>query len=299
MRTLIVGAAIVDIIMKIDRLPRSGEDVLCHGTKTTVGGCAYNVARTLTNLGCNPQLCVPVGSGIYGNLITERLQNDGYDLLIKDASQDNGYCLSLVEADGERTFITVPGIECCFQSEWFSGIDMSEFQNIYIAGYQVCGKSGEVIAEWLAKQQHKTVYFAPGPVITEIERPVMEELLAVHPILHLNKKEAFDFTGQKTVEDCLKRLYDQTQNLVFVTLGADGTIYYDGIRFHTIPSRQTSVIDTIGAGDSHIAAIIAGMEKGLSIENSVILANKTAALIVGTQGSTMDKYEFQKKMGED
>ena len=29
MRTLVVGAAIVDLMMKIDRLPKSGEDIPC------------------------------------------------------------------------------------------------------------------------------------------------------------------------------------------------------------------------------------------------------------------------------
>lgn len=41
MRTLVVGAAIVDLMMKIDRLPKSGEDIPCRETKTVVGGCAY------------------------------------------------------------------------------------------------------------------------------------------------------------------------------------------------------------------------------------------------------------------
>lgn len=298
MRTLVIGAAIVDIIMNIDRLPKSGEDVLCRSTKTTVGGCAYNVARTMRNLGRQPQLCVPVGSGMYGNLIAKHLENDGYDILIRDRTQDNGYCLSLVEADGERTFITVQGIEGCFQKEWFGQLDMDAFANIYVAGYQVCGKSGEIIAEWLTKQQNKTIYFAPGPVITEIDCRVMEQIFSMHPVLHLNKKEAFDFTGQHTIEECLKALYARNHNLVFVTLGADGTCCYDGTSFRTVPSQKTAVVDTIGAGDSHIAAIIAGAEQGLDIEERILLANKTAALIVGTQGPAMDKDEFQKKMGE-
>ena len=40
MKTLVIGAAIIDIIMKIKRLPKSGEDILCSETVSTVGGCA-------------------------------------------------------------------------------------------------------------------------------------------------------------------------------------------------------------------------------------------------------------------
>ena len=38
MKTLVIGAAIIDIIMKIKRLPKSGEDILCSETVSTVGG---------------------------------------------------------------------------------------------------------------------------------------------------------------------------------------------------------------------------------------------------------------------
>ncbi len=89
--------------------------------------------------------------------------------MIEEPSEDNGYCLSLVEADGERTFITVQGAECHFKKEWFDRIDMANYENIYIAGYQVCGKSGKIIAEWLqnVNDRRKEYLFAPGPMITE------------------------------------------------------------------------------------------------------------------------------------
>ena len=102
MRTLVVGAAIVDLMMKIDRLPKSGEDIPCKETKTVVGGCAYNVANTLRNLNCEHDLCVPVGSGSFADIIRRGMKEKGYELLIEEPGEDNGYCLSLVEADGEH-----------------------------------------------------------------------------------------------------------------------------------------------------------------------------------------------------
>ena len=36
------------------------------------------------------------------------MKEKGYEPMIEEPGEDNGYCLSLVEADGERTFITVP-----------------------------------------------------------------------------------------------------------------------------------------------------------------------------------------------
>ena len=83
MRTLVVGAAIVDLMMKVERLPKSGEDIPCKETKTVVGGCAYNVANTLRNLKCEHDLCVPVGSGSFADIIRRGMKEEPRELAEK------------------------------------------------------------------------------------------------------------------------------------------------------------------------------------------------------------------------
>lgn len=299
MKTLVIGAAIVDLMMHIDRLPKSGEDIPCHDTRTVVGGCAYNVANTLQNLHIPHDLCVPVGPGHFGDIIRAGMLKSGYTPLIEDSTQDNGYCLSLIEQTGERTFITVQGSEGHFKSEWFDQIDINNYYNIYIAGYQSCGESGQVISHWLAQNptiSNKRIFFAPGPMITHIEPDILERLLSLQPILHLNEVEALDFTKCTNTESAIKTIYNKNKNLVFITLGKRGTLYYDGNEIHTIDAMPTTVVDTVGAGDSHIAAIIAGISNGLSISQSVHLANKVAASIVSISGPVMDYEAFQKNL---
>ena len=211
MRTLVVGAAIVDLMMKVERLPKSGEDIPCKETKTVVGGCAHNVANTLRNLNCEHDLCVPVGSGSFADIIRRGMKEKGYE-----------------------------------------------------------------------------------PMITAIESETMENLFALKPILHINEAEAKGYTQQENVEEAVRALYEKSGNLVFVTLGAEGTLFYDGKEMRRVASVKTNVVDTVGAGDSHIGAIIAGMSKGMKVEDAVLLANRTAAAIVGTSGPVMDLEEFQK-----
>lgn len=297
MRTLVVGAAIVDLMMKIDRLPKSGEDIPCRETKTVVGGCAYNVANTLRNLNCEHDLCVPVGTGSFADVIRRGMKEKGYEPMIEETGEDNGYCLSLVEADGERTFITVQGAECHFKKEWFEKIDMSKYQNIYIAGYQICGNSGMIISDWLQNipdVNKKQIFFAPGPMITEIEPETMEKMLTLSPILHINEAEAKNYTGQERVEDAVRDIYTKSQNMVVVTLGENGTLFYDGNVMEKVASFKTKVVDMVGAGDSHIGAVIAGLSKGMEVKDAVRLANHVAAAVVGTSGPVMDYEKFQK-----
>lgn len=299
MKTLVIGAAIIDIIMKIKRLPKSGEDILCSETVSTVGGCAYNVAGTLRGFGVDHDLFVPVGRGMYGDMIAGDLEKLGYQILIREEESDNGYCLCLVEEDGERTFITVKGAEGRFRPSWFEQLSQDAYDSIYVAGYQVCGASGRVISDWMAgakdRMKEKRVFFAPGPVITDIDQAVMERILSVGPILHLNEKEAFDYAKQPSVEDCLRYLYGLNHNLVVVTMGASDTMYYDGSVMRQVPAYKTQVKDTIGAGDSHVAAMIAGYSKGLDTEQCVRLANRVASAIVSIQGPVMTGEMFEQQ----
>ena len=299
MKTLVIGAAIIDIIMKIKRLPKSGEDILCSETVSTVGGCAYNVAGTLRGFGVDHDLFVPVGRGMYGDMIAGDLEKLGYQILIREEESDNGYCLCLVEEDGERTFITVKGAEGRFRPSWFEQLSQDAYDSIYVAGYQVCGASGRVISDWMAgakdRMKEKRVFFAPGPVITDIDQAVMERILSVGPILHLNEKEAFDYAKQPSVEDCLRYLYGLNHNLVVVTMGASGTMYYDGSVMRQVPAYKTQVKDTIGAGDSHVAAMIGGYSKGLDTEQCVRLANRVASAIVSIQGPVMTGEMFEQQ----
>lgn len=297
MKTLVVGAAVIDMILVIQKLPKSGEDVFAKENKTTVGGCAYNVASTLRNLSCDHDLCVPVGNGTYGDIIKSHLTKEGYPILIEDESKDNGYCICIVEDGGERTFITIPGVENDFKESWFENIDMSQYNNVYIAGYQTCGQSGAAISKWLKNLQCQVV-FAPGPVICQIDEQVINDIWDLHPIVHLNDKELLDYTKSSTIDDGLKKLYERVKNVIIVTCGAQGATYYDGDETHHIAGVSAQVVDTIGAGDSHIGAILGGLSKGMSLESAIEFANKVAAQVVSVQGAVIEREQFLEKFGE-
>ncbi len=298
MKALVVGAAIVDQMMVIDRLPLSGEDIPCRETHTMIGGCAFNVASTLANMEVSHDLCVPVGTGMYADLIEAELKVRKYPVLLKNTEQDNGYCLSLVEADGERTFITVTGAEGEFPEEALRKINLSDYDAVYLAGYQAAGKSGEVLADWISDADTQ-FFFAPGPMITAIERSVMDKFMAAHPVIHINKKEALDYTGKAEVSEALRQIYRETGNIVIVTCGAEGTLFFDGTEEIREGSDPVTVTDTVGAGDSHVGAVIGSLLRGCNLRDAVKNANIVAGGIVQTQGPTMTKEAFDQTIKGD
>lgn len=313
MKILLVGAAIVDQMMWIERLPLSGEDIPCSGVRTTTGGCAFNAASTLHNMGVPFDLCINVGTGMYADKIKEGLYQLGAQSVMPDLQEDNGYCLSLIEKSGERTFITVTGAENHFSAERLSAIPMDGYDMIYVAGYQLAGDCGDILTNWLETCVGKQIFLAPGPAILLIPKERMQHLLGLHPVVHLNEKEVLDFYrvyGQEDeaaveasteaaqeVKTAAAFLAGKTSNTVIVTMGRDGTLFIENGKFYKVPSEKTVVKDTVGAGDSHIAGVMGCLARGYALEDAVRMANRIAAQVVGTEGPTVSWKDFQERFG--
>lgn len=291
-KSLIIGAAMLDIVVKMERLPKSGEDMYMDSQEMTVGGCAYNVADILKHFEVPYTLFAPIGNGVYADIIKRELEKNGHESMIC-AKSDNGYCMCIVEANGERTFLTLPGVECNFEKEWFEMLDIKEYDSVYVCGYEIEGEGGETIISFLEKHPELTIYYAPGPRITYISLEKHHRIMRLHPVLHLNDKEAIDFTKEKTIEEAAKVLYTETKNKVIITLGADG-VYLQEKEGIMIQTKKVEAIDTIGAGDSHIGAVIAMRQKGVSFKEAIETANKISGLVVRVSGPTLTKEEFHK-----
>lgn len=62
-------------------------------------------------------------------------------------------------------------------------------------------------------------------MITSIESETMVSIFALQPILHIRKQKQRVKTWQEKVEEAVRALYEKSGNLVFVTLGAEGTLF--------------------------------------------------------------------------
>lgn len=284
-KVLVIGSSVCDVIINLHQIPKCGEDENIISQSFQIGGCAFNVASMLQYFHIPFDLFSPIGQGIYGEFVKNHFMKENISIMI-ETSQNNGCCYCLVDDTGERTFICEHGAEYHFQKEWFDNLQPQDYQYVYICGLEIEEKTGEYIIEFLEQYPHLQIVFAPSPRICMIDQKRMKRIFSLHPIIHLNKQEILQYTHQDNVENAAINLYRQTQQMVIVTLGKKGCYYYDG-NHHYIDGYQVHVVDTIGAGDSHIGTIMAMLYKNQSLDACMSKANQMASLVVGQKGARL------------
>ena len=292
-KVLVIGSTVADIIINVDYLPTTAQDIHIKSQTMALGGCAYNVSDMIRHFNIPYTLFSPVGTGLYGDFVRNQLVAKGLASPMPTPDQNNGCCYCFVEESGERTFIVEHGAEYLFYKEWFDHLKIEKISGVYICGLEIEDKTGDTIVEFLEAHPKLPVYFGPGPRLNRIDGELMSRIFALHPMVHLNEDEICRYTQCDSIENAAKALYRKTENTVIVTNGANGAFFFDGEDFiHVPPVPAVKVVDTIGAGDAHMGAVIACLEKGMSLYDSIAKANAASSLIVARKGGTISDEDF-------
>ena len=162
---------------------------------------------------------------------------------------------------------------------------MTRYDYFYVSGYQADGDTGRVILDGLArKRPDATIVFDPGPRVHFLPRERMEAFYRLGCLITINAAEALFMTNTQRVEDAALRIHDMTGREVVVTDGGRGAVVVDTHGVRRIAGFPVAVVDTIGSGDAHTGGIIAGLMCNLSIDESVLLANRVASVVTGREG---------------
>lgn len=297
-RLLIIGSTCVDVILRLDHLPTTGEDM--HPVQRfAMGGCAFNVAQVPKAYDVDLRFVTPIGDhGVFSDFVRAHLANAGFRGPITVPDSENGCCYCLVERSGERTFLSVHGVEYSFHAEYMAAFAGECFDYTYICGLEVEEKTGGELVAWLEAHPDiaGTVVYAPGPRGIEVDADRTERLLAMHPILHLNEQEAQALAGRADTDAdsvlvAAQTLHAKTGNMVIVTRGADGVLWISAdSSVHTAPSVPATVVDTIGAGDSHCGAVLTGLTLGWTEDATMRFANQVASEVVAQEGGAYIRH---------
>jgi sugar/nucleoside kinase (ribokinase family) len=289
LRLVLVGSILVDVLMYVDHLPERGSDIMAHRTLLSSGG-GFNVLTAATRLGMPTAYAGHVGDGPMGNQVMADLTATHIPLLLPRASgADTGFDIGLVEPDAERTFVTTPGIEACLSLEDLQAIPLRPGDAIYVSGYDLCYPiSGQALEQWLPMlpPQHLLI-IDPGPLVAKIPPLRLERILARTDLLSPNAHETTILSSSSNIPEGASKLVHKIapEGWVVARDGKQGCwLANSATPTKHIPPRPTQAIDSTGAGDTHVGAMLASLARGDDMYTAAYTANVAASLSTERSG---------------
>ncbi len=207
--------------------------------------------------------------------------------MIDAVEGDNGWCLALVEPDGERTFMSFSGVENQWNADWLSQLRTPRGSLVYLSGYQLASSCGEPLIQWLETVDDVTPFIDFGPRIGDITDDAMARIMACRPIVSLNRRSHHRRGTRRACDrypHFRRSMGKRFSAPLVVRHDKDGAWYFSAQSSGVVPAFPATVVDTIGAGDSHAGGVLAGLASGWSLADAVLLGNAVASWVVGHRG---------------
>jgi len=284
----VIGSAVIDVIADAYALPWRGCDIELQQQSVNIGGCALNVAVALKRLGINACNALPLGQGVWADIVRNNLTRQGISSIIDTDKGDNGWCLALVEPDGERTFMSFTGVENAWNDDWLARLPRDANGLVYLSGYQLTAPCAELLIGWLESMPGVTALIDFGPRIADLPEALFARIMACQPIITLNRQEAEIVAEQQQLPKEIGELGNawlaRWNAPLIVRQDKDGAWYFGAEACGQAKAFPTTVVDTIGAGDSHAGGVLAGLSAGWSLADAVTLGNAVASWVVSHRG---------------
>ncbi|MCU1413294.1 MAG: sugar kinase [Microbacteriaceae bacterium] len=259
MRLVSVGNIIVDVLLSVPALPERGGDMLATSGGMSPGG-SFNTLVAATRQGLRSAYAGGHGTGPMGDLVRSALAREGIELLSERSDADTGFDVAMIDAGGERSFVTAFGAEAQITS--LPGLEPGDL--VHVSGYGLLpSTNAAVVTAWLDTVD-ATVLLDPGPLVADIR--VLDRVKRRTTWLSCNEREA--------------ALVGDGWDHTVVRLGPDGCLV-DGVH---VPGFPADAVDTNGAGDAHVGAFLAALAARLDPLEAARRANACAAIAVSRSG---------------
>jgi len=279
-------------------------DVLPDGPQP--GGAPLNVAYHLNKMGVDTSLISRIGNDSNGRKLLELMDLWGIDknLVQTDEQHETSQVLARMGNGNEVSYEIVYPVAWDFigKAEELNGLN-----NYFIYGSLASRNdiSRDTLFKLLDTPATKVFDINLRPPF--INRSLLEVLLGKADIVKFNEAELdivqVMFNGSYEAEASKIKFIQEHFDIpeVIVTKGEFGASYYKGVEAHHIWGSEIRVADTIGSGDSFLAAFIANHSKGLHpqevLKNAVAMGGFIATKKGGCPQYQLSEYiEFKNQI---
>ncbi len=265
-----------------------GDKIPVKNLAFSVGGNAANNAVGVKRLGVNTSIVLTLGDDNVGNLVIEKLKEEGVDLtyVVQQPGTTSNYS-TVISYSGERTIFVYHAprsYEFPVQlpaAPWVYLTSMGEsFRPFY-----------NHINEWLKKNPTVKLAFNPGSWQLRADPGAISEIMTRTHMIYVNREEAEKLTGfgesAGKDRDILIALSKLGPKICIITDGGGGSLAYDVAngKFFKAGILPVDAYERTGAGDSFGSACLAAIIHGKSLDEALLWGTVNSASVIGYTGS--------------
>lgn len=280
MKIVNFGSCNIDYVYRLDRVVRGGETRQSDSMATFAGGKGLNQSIATARAGA--PLFHAGCLGIDGGMLKDALAQSGVDVsLLCLVAQKNGHAIIQVEDSGENAIFIHKGSNGALTESYIDEI-LSHFE----AGDLLMLQNEMNLTAYIidrAYERGMQVVFNPSPV----NEALAEVDIAKIRYLVLNEHEAKALCKTESTDaflDYMRENYKDTHTVL--TLGKQGCIYQSKDSRIYQSAFAVKAVDTTAAGDTFMGYFVAGVAKGMPIEETLRLACAASALAVSKNGAS-------------
>lgn len=270
-----LGSINADHVYRVPHLPGPGETLAATSMQTGLGGKGANMSVAAARAGSHVSHIGAIGSdGIWAR---DRLTEYGVDTRhIAELNMPTGHAIINVDDAGENAITLFAGAN--------QAIDADMISNVLSAGNRgdIFVTQNETNAQIEAAKVGSKLGFRVCYAAAPFDANAVKEMLPYLDFLILNAVEA------KQLEAALGvNIRELDVSDIIITLGAEGARWINKALNvdQYFEALKVTPIDTTGAGDTFTGYVLSGLDRGLTMGQSISLAMRAAALMVTRMGT--------------
>ena len=262
------------------------------------GGAPANVAVAIAKLGGRANFMGQVGIDGLGDFLLKTLHQFGVETRLCHRSGKTTLALVAIDATGEREFEFYRGSDGDYNLS-ISECAKIDAQCLIHFGSATAWLNGELSTSYTrllryAKAQGNFISFDPNyrqNLISNANLPHFrkqcEEFIRAANLIKLSEEEALLLSQQGELSAAVSYLRGLTQETVIITCGARGALLSTSSGDKLIPSPKIQQIDSTGAGDAFVGALLFRIAKSSTREweAEVSFANQIGGLTCTKYGA--------------
>ena len=272
----VLGSVNLDLIATVSRIPQPGETVPGTSFSTAPGGKGANQALAAARAGAKVKLVSAAGKDRMGDDALALLTSGGVDLkTVKRLDMQQGVAMIMVDAHGENVIGIVPGTNGTLTPEDAdAAVSPLKSKDVLVVQQEI-PQAATMRALGLARLNGVTSILNTAPFLD-----TTAAVAGTASIVVANETEFALLSGGAVgaLPTAMSLRARSRRQTIIVTNGPDGAMAATPDEKCTVPALKVEPGDTVGAGDTFVGYLAAGLDKGLSLEDAMRRAAVAASL---------------------